>query len=127
MRLALNEKRQLTCIKLNVPPPLKSENSPLFENICAQLTECFDGGRKIFTLPPAFNGTLFETRVAKALLDVPCGETRSRKDIATACGNSEAARAVGQAVYRNNLPIAVPCYRIIGASGSLIGFGRIGN
>lgn len=116
IRFVLNENRQLVRIDLNVPPPLNCENPALFKDICVQFLEYFAGTRKNFTLPLCLNGSPFEMRVWKVLLQIPYGETRSYGEIAAVCGNRKAARAVGQAVHRNPLPIIVPCHRVVGAS-----------
>ena len=116
IRCILNEKRQLVHIDMNVPSPSKIQNVSLFENVFTQFSEYFAGARRDFTLPLYLNGSPFEMRVWKALLKIPYGETRSYGEIAVACGNPKAARAVGQAVHRNPLPIIVPCHRVVGAS-----------
>jgi len=64
----------------------------------------------------------FTLRVLQACHTIPCGETRSYADLAKAAGNPKAARAVGQAMRRNPLPLIVPCHRVIGSDGSLVGF-----
>ena len=106
----------MTRIDLNGLPPLNCKNPSLFKDICAQFSEYFAGARRDFTLPLYLNGSPFEMRVWKALLKIPYGETRSYGEIAVACGNPKAARAIGQAVHRNPLPIIVPCHRVVGAS-----------
>jgi len=67
-------------------------------------------------------GTDFQKKVWHALEQIPYGETRSYKDIATAIGNAKASRAVGMANNRNPITIAVPCHRVIGSSGKLVGY-----
>lgn len=122
LRFVLNEDRQLVRIDLNVPPPLNCGKSALFKDVFDQFSEYFEGTRKDFMLPLCLNGSAFEMCVWKVLLQIPYGETRSYGDIAAVCGNRKAARAVGQAVHRNLLPIVVPCHRVIGAS-NLGGYG----
>ena len=68
-------------------------------------------------------GTVFQQQVWKVLCDIPYGETRSYKQIAEAIGNPKAVRAVGMANNRNPLLIVVPCHRVIGANGKLVGYG----
>ncbi|GAB5993112.1 methylated-DNA--[protein]-cysteine S-methyltransferase [Aeromonas enteropelogenes] len=75
-----------------------------------------------FTLPLAASGTAFQQAVWQALCDIPYGETRSYGDIARAIGKPNAMRAVGAANGRNPLSIIVPCHRVIGQNGSLIGY-----
>ncbi len=112
----LNEDRQLVRIDLNVSLLLNCENPALFKDIFDQFSEYFAGTRKNFTLPLCLNGSPFEMRVWAVLLQIPYGETCSYGEIAAVCGNRKAARAVGQAVHRNPLPIVVPCHRVVGAS-----------
>ncbi len=87
-----------------------------------QLTEYFDGKRKNFDLPYKLNGTEFQKKVWSALCDIPYGQTRSYKDIAIAVGNEKASRAVGMANNKNPITVIVPCHRVIGASGKLVGY-----
>lgn len=88
-----------------------------------QLEEYFAGRRQRFDLPLAASGTPFQESVWQALAAIPWGEVRSYRDIACAIGKPKAVRAVGAANGRNPLPIVVPCHRVIGADGSLTGFG----
>ncbi len=88
-----------------------------------QLREYFDGTRTEFDLPLAPRGTEFQRRVWEALLDVPYGETTSYGDIAEAIGRRTASRAVGAANGCNPISIVAPCHRIVGADGSLTGYG----
>ena len=88
-----------------------------------QLSEYLKGERKGFDLPLLIKGTMFQQQVWKALLEIPYGETRSYKQIAVAIGNPKAVRAVGMANNRNPLLIVVPCHRVIGANGKLVGYG----
>lgn len=88
-----------------------------------QLNEYFAGSRRDFDLPLRFVGTAFQQSVWRALLDIPYGKTVSYGEQATRIGNPKASRAVGLANGRNPLPIVVPCHRVIGADGSLTGFG----
>jgi methylated-DNA-[protein]-cysteine S-methyltransferase len=88
-----------------------------------QLAEYFAGERREFALRLAPAGTPFERAVWDELLAIPFGETRSYGEIARAIGRPEASRAVGRANGANPIPIVVPCHRVIGADGSLTGFG----
>lgn len=88
-----------------------------------QLNEYFSGRRKRFELPLAAQGTAFQRRVWQELSEIPFGETRSYGDIAKAIGQPNAVRAVGLANGSNPISIIVPCHRVIGANGSLTGFG----
>ncbi|MBU3190431.1 methylated-DNA--[protein]-cysteine S-methyltransferase [Clostridium bowmanii] len=94
----------------------------LCEEVMVQLDEYFKGKRKSFNIPLSIEGTDFRKKVWKALQDIPYGETRNYLQIAEAIGNPKAVRAVGQANKNNQLPIIVPCHRVIGKSGNLVGF-----
>jgi methylated-DNA-[protein]-cysteine S-methyltransferase len=88
-----------------------------------QLTAYFSGKLRQFDLPLALNGTPFQERVWRALAEIPYGETRSYGWLAGHLGAPDASRAVGAANGANPLPIVLPCHRVIGADGSLTGFG----
>jgi methylated-DNA-[protein]-cysteine S-methyltransferase len=98
-------------------------NEKPFANVIAQLDEYFAGERKDFDLPLNLEGTAFQLSVLEALQQIPYGETCSYRDVAEKIGKPKAVRAVGAANGRNPIPIVVPCHRVIGASGSLTGFG----
>jgi methylated-DNA-[protein]-cysteine S-methyltransferase len=95
----------------------------IIESTARQLREYFDGARRDFDLPLAPEGTAFQCEVWRALATIPFGETWSYRDLARALGKPAAVRAVGAANGRNPLPIVLPCHRVIGADGSLTGFG----
>ena len=95
----------------------------LIKETCKQLQEYFEGKRKVFNLPLAPKGTPFQLKVWNALQNIPYGETRSYKDIAIAAGNFQASRAVGMANNRNPISIIIPCHRVIGSNGKLVGYG----
>ena len=88
-----------------------------------QLDEYFAGMRRGFDLPLAPRGTEFQRAVWWMLAEIPYGETISYAQLATRVGKPSAMRAVGAANGRNPLPIVLPCHRVIGADGSLTGFG----
>ncbi|MDD7260829.1 MAG: methylated-DNA--[protein]-cysteine S-methyltransferase [Eubacteriales bacterium] len=88
-----------------------------------QLDEYFAGTRREFNFPYRLHGTPFQQAVWAALRQIPYGETRSYKDIARAIGHLKAFRAVGMANNRNPILIAIPCHRVIGADGGLVGYG----
>jgi len=100
----------------------KGKNSVL-EATRAQLEEYFAGTRKQFDLPLAPQGTPFQKEVWHTLATIPYGETISYAQLAQRVGKPTAMRAVGAANGRNPLPIVLPCHRVIGADGSLTGFG----
>jgi methylated-DNA-[protein]-cysteine S-methyltransferase len=88
-----------------------------------QLAEYFAGARRAFEVAIAPSGTSFQLEVWRALLTIPYGEVRSYRDIAAQIGRPAAVRAVGAANGANPIPIIVPCHRVIGANGSLTGYG----
>ena len=103
--------------------PIRDDNHPVLRIAAAQLTGYFAGERTAFDLPLDFGGTDFQRAVWTELLAIPHGETRSYAQVARAIGRPTATRAVGAANGRNPLPIVAPCHRVIGADGSLTGFG----
>ncbi len=94
-----------------------------FRAAVRQLQEYFAGARRRFDLPLAPRGTEFQRRVWRALTQIPYGQTTSYGELARRIGKPGASRAVGLANGANPLPIIVPCHRVIGADGSLTGFG----
>ena len=94
-----------------------------FEDVRTQLREYFAGERTSFDLPLHLIGSAFQKRVWRGLLDIPCGATTSYGALANAIGAPGAARAVGLANGQNPISIIVPCHRVIGADGSLTGYG----
>ena len=87
-----------------------------------QLTQYFEGKRKEFNLPINLKGTEFMKKVWNELEKIPYGKTVTYKEIAERVGNPKAARAVGMANNKNPIPIIVPCHRVIGANGKLVGY-----
>lgn len=100
-----------------------SSETPLLKLARQQLREYFDGERREFTLPVRLEGTEFQKKVWKALQTIPYGETRSYGEIARQIGSPKAARAVGGANNKNHIIILIPCHRVVGANGELVGFG----
>ena len=105
------------------PDPLWQLDPVCFSDAESQLSEYFEGNRRVFELRLAPDGTEFQLQVLQALQTIPSGETRSYGEIAQQIGRPDAVRAVGAANGRNPLPIVIPCHRVIGADGSLTGFG----
>lgn len=95
----------------------------LLEETRRQLDDYFAGRRYVFDLPLNAQGTRFRQSVWRALRDIPFAETRSYAEIAAAIGKPKASRAVGAANGANPLAIIVPCHRVIGANGALVGYG----
>ena len=89
----------------------------------SELTEYFACKRREFTFPLDLRGTPFQLKCWRALLRIPCGETRSYADIARAVGKPQAFRAVGMANNRNPIAIVVPCHRVVASDGTLCGYG----
>lgn len=98
------------------------EETEVIRKAYTQLTEYLDGKRKVFDLPLAPKGTDFQKQVWQALCKIPYGQTRTYKQIAEAIGNPKGVRAVGMANNRNPLIIVVPCHRVIGSNGKMIGY-----
>jgi methylated-DNA-[protein]-cysteine S-methyltransferase len=105
------------------PPAAWRKDAAPFAQVCAQLREYFAGTRRAFRLQLAPEGTPFQLAVWAQLRAIPFGETRSYGELARDLGLAGGARAVGLANGANPLPIIVPCHRVIGADGSLTGFG----
>ena len=99
------------------------QESELTSLAAAQLAEYFAGRRRCFDLPLQPRGTSFQQRVWQVLRTIPYGETRSYRQVAELAGSPRGYRAVGMANHRNPLLIVIPCHRVIGADGSLTGFG----
>lgn len=98
-------------------------DSSVIQKTVKQLEEYFQGKRTVFELPVCLKGTPFQQKVWAALQTIPYGETRSYGELAAQIGNPKACRAIGGANHRNPVMIVVPCHRVIGADGSLTGFG----
>jgi methylated-DNA-[protein]-cysteine S-methyltransferase len=101
---------------------VNDHNHPILLETERQLKEYFQGKRKSFSVKLDLIGTRFQHQVWQALLTIPFGETRSYGELARRLGNPKAMRAVGAANGKNPISIVVPCHRVIGASGKLIGF-----
>lgn len=98
--------------------------TPLLQHAAMQLLEYCRGERTVFDLPMVLEGTPFQRLVWETLeKSVPYGQTVSYGELAKRCSRPGAARAVGMANHRNPLPILIPCHRVIGANGSLVGYG----
>jgi methylated-DNA-[protein]-cysteine S-methyltransferase len=107
---------------VRIAPQWERSAAP-FTDVRAQLREYFAGARLTFDTPLAIDGTQFECRVWRALQDIPYGETVSYGEIARRIGQPSASRAVGLANGRNPIAVIVPCHRVIGANGTLTGYG----
>ena len=102
---------------------IENANALPFPQSKQQLAEYFKGERKTFDLPVTMVGTDFQLRVWQALLEIPFATTISYTQLAHQIGNPTGIRAVGQANGRNPIAIIIPCHRVVGANGSLTGYG----
>lgn len=102
---------------------LELKETTLIKEAKRQLDEYFGGRRMIFDLPIKLEGTEFQKKVWQALEEIPYGMTYSYGQIAEKIGNPRAARVVGLANNKNPVSIIIPCHRVIGKDGSLVGYG----
>ena len=105
-----------------LPAGARRETTLLLEEAARQLEEYFAGQRLVFTLPLSPAGTEFQRLVWAEMARIPYGETRSYGQLAAAIGRPKAARAVGGACNKNPLMIFLPCHRVVGSGGALVGF-----
>ncbi|GFP76348.1 methylated-DNA--[protein]-cysteine S-methyltransferase [Clostridium fungisolvens] len=105
-----------------IPQDIKVQETPILKEAARQLKSYLMGDLKEFSLSLEPEGTPFMKDVWLKLCEIPYGETVSYKSIATKIGNPKASRAIGLANNRNPIPIFIPCHRVIGADGSLIGY-----
>ncbi len=101
---------------------IQVKDTPILKETEKQLKEYLEGTRKNFTVPLNPKGTKFMKEVWTALQEIPYGEIRTYRQIAERIGKPKAARAVGMANHRNPIPIMIPCHRVIGANGKLVGY-----
>lgn len=102
---------------------IRSPHERIILNTKNQLSEYFQGKRKIFDLPLVIQGTDFQIQVWNELLKIPYAQTISYGEQAKKIGDKNKARAVGMANGQNPIPIIIPCHRVIGSNGHLVGFG----
>ena len=100
-----------------------SDTSTVLKMLIAQLDDYFAGESADFQIPTTQHGTAFEEAVWQALKQIPPGETRNYGGIAEALGQPERSREVGKANGANRISVVVPCHRVIGSDGSLVGYG----
>ncbi|MDR2410944.1 MAG: methylated-DNA--[protein]-cysteine S-methyltransferase [Bacteroidales bacterium] len=100
----------------------EEQETSLIKESYRQLVEYFDGKRKEFDLPLKLRGTPFQQKVWSALQTIPYGEVWSYKRLAESVGSPKGYRAVGMANNHNPISIVVPCHRVIGSDGSLVGY-----
>lgn len=109
-------------IQFTQPQKALLQTTELLSMATIQLDEYFQGKRTIFSLPFKLTGTPFQLAVWKELQNIPYGKTTSYKEIAQKMNKPKAYRAVGMANNKNPLPIIIPCHRVIGSNGKLIGY-----
>jgi methylated-DNA-[protein]-cysteine S-methyltransferase len=102
--------------------PAWTRNDAFFDDVRTEVLEYCAGQRREFSVDLNPQGTEFQKRTWRALTEIPFGEIRTYKEIATALGNPNSSRAVGLANSKNPIPIIVPCHRVIGSNGKLTGF-----
>lgn len=117
----IEENNELIEIKFTDELEQNTKNEFLL-NVKNQLEDYFLGIRKNFDVKLKLTGTDFQIKVWKSMLEIPYGETRSYKEIAKMIGSEKSFRAVGNASNKNKIPIIVPCHRVIGSNGSLVGY-----
>ncbi len=106
-----------------IPLELQRKETDALKKAAEQLREYLQGKRTVFDVPLAPEGTAFQKQVWEALTKIPYGKTSSYGKLAKDIGRPGAARAVGMANNRNPIPVIIPCHRVIGADGSLVGYG----
>lgn len=106
-----------------LPEGWEERETALLRRAADELTEYLAGKRRVFTVPLAPAGTAFQRLVWAALQEIPYGETCTYKELAAAVGKPKACRAVGGANHRNPISVLIPCHRVIGANGTLVGYG----
>ena len=117
--------KAITKVNFSDKKKIKSDSDlpRILKKCLKQLDEYFKGKRQNFSLELQLEGTDFQKKVWEQLQRIPYGETASYKDVAVAIENEKAVRAVGGANGMNNIAIIIPCHRVIGADGNLVGFG----
>lgn len=109
-------------IQFTQPQKALLQTTELLSMATIQLDEYFQGKRTTFSLPFKLTGTPFQLVVWKELQNIPYGQTTSYKEIAQKINKPKSCRAVGMANNKNPLPIIIPCHRVIGSNGKLIGY-----
>ncbi|WP_317854868.1 methylated-DNA--[protein]-cysteine S-methyltransferase [Chakrabartyella piscis] len=123
--LLVEEDGYLTYVSLHKEPSetMIFAETPLLLETKQQLEDYFIGKRKDFDLPMNPKGTQFQKKVWNALMEIPYGKTVSYGEIAKIAGSPKGARAVGMANHVNPIVVVVPCHRVIGSNGKLVGYG----
>lgn len=120
----VQEKNFITKIYFGESKELNSSHieTELIKDAKTQIEEYLNGKRQSFNLPINPKGTEFQKEVWKSLMKIPYGKTLSYKEIAISIGNKNASRAVGMANNKNPIIIVIPCHRVIGSNGKLVGY-----
>ncbi|MEG0923834.1 MAG: methylated-DNA--[protein]-cysteine S-methyltransferase [Anaerovoracaceae bacterium] len=101
---------------------IRNEETALIRQTYSEIMEYLQGKRKTFDIPLQLHGTEFQLKVWEELKNIPYGETISYKELARRVGSPKGCRAVGQANNKNPIPIIIPCHRVIGEKGKLVGY-----
>ncbi|HEX4886799.1 MAG TPA: methylated-DNA--[protein]-cysteine S-methyltransferase [Luteibaculaceae bacterium] len=114
--------KAITALDFVTDPGQKQEANLITQRAADELKRYFQGELKSFTVPVKWNGTLFQQQIWRCVAEVPYGQTTSYMNIGKKIGNPKAIRAIGAANGKNPIPIMVPCHRVIGSDGSLVGY-----
>lgn len=114
---------QIAVLKKRMQSEMITGKHPMIDQVSDQLVAYFEGKRKVFDVPLVVPGTEFQQKAWNALTQIPFGVTRSYKQQADVVGNIKAVRAVARANGENRISIIIPCHRIIGSDGSIVGYG----
>lgn len=117
-----SDEETITLVQFGEAERAPLHRCPLIDRAAAEIQEYLNGKRTLFDLPISPRGTDFQKRVWHALRSIPYGETRSYRQIAEQIGSPKAYRAVGMANNKNPVAILIPCHRVIGSDGSLVGY-----
>ena len=122
LKIGYNEENYIVLIKNTIDIDKKNEPNHITNLVYNQIIEYLNGQRKIFSFNYKLEGTDFQKKVWQKLCEIPYGQTKTYSQIAEEIRNSKAIRAVGMANNKNPLCIVVPCHRVIGKNGKLIGY-----
>jgi methylated-DNA-[protein]-cysteine S-methyltransferase len=118
-----SDNEKITMVGFLRDPKEQEVRTPVIEQCASELEEYFLGRRKYFSFETDLRGSNFEIKVWNELLNIPYGKTISYQELAIRVGDIKSVRAVGLANGQNPIAIAVPCHRVIGKSGDLVGYG----
>lgn len=117
-----NFEKQLKSLSKSLNAEIAEKDHPLFIQLEKELKEYFEEKRTTFEVPLFITGTEFQGKVWQLLREIPMGETRTYKQQSELLGNPKAIRAVGTANGINKIAILIPCHRVIGSNGELVGY-----